>query len=71
VPVDAFWVTRIQLPPGSMTLNPLSPSLFFRARGRVIRGVPETSTLPYAARMPAAKSRYSCSVSEVSTRHEP
>lgn len=66
-----FWKKRIQLPPGSMTLKPLSPSAFFRARGRVIRGVPETNTLPYAARMPAAKARYSCPVSEVSTMHEP
>ncbi|MBF9134390.1 pentapeptide repeat-containing protein [Plantactinospora sp. S1510] len=39
--------------------------------GRVIRGVPDTSPLPYVARMPAANARCSPSMSAVSTRQEP
>ena len=48
---------RIQLPPGSMTLKPVTPALFFLGRGRVIRGMPETSTLPYSARIPLGEGR--------------
>jgi hypothetical protein len=48
---------RIQLPPASMTLKPVTPSLFLLGRGRVIRGMPETCTLPYSARIPLAKAR--------------
>ena len=61
----------IQFPPGSMTLNPERLSAFFRFRGRVIRGMPETNSLPWIPRMPSAKARYSSPVSGTMTRQLP
>lgn len=45
---------RIQLPPGSTTVNPAAWPVFFRLRGRVIRGMPEISNLPCTDRIPSA-----------------
>lgn len=39
---------RVQLPAGSIKLNPDTPPTFLRGRGRVIRGWPETGSLKRA-----------------------
>ena len=41
-----------------------------RRRGRVIRGIPVSSTCPYTARMPWANASYSSRTSSTCTRHE-
>ncbi len=64
-------VNLIQFPPGSITANPVTPSAFFRRRGRVIRGMPETSSLPWAARILAAKASKSSTMSGTTTRQLP
>ncbi|WPO69163.1 hypothetical protein [Streptomyces sp. KN37] len=62
---------RVQLPPGSMTVNPDWLSAFLRFRGRVIRGIPETRSLPWTARMPAANASKSCCGSGTMTTQPP
>ena len=62
----ALWI-RIQLPPGSTTVDPVYRSL--RSRGRVMRGMPETSSFPCMDRIPAANASNSSLVSSTMSRH--
>jgi hypothetical protein len=64
-------VILIQLPPGSTTVNPETLPAFLRRRGRVIRGIPETRSLPWALRMPAANASNSAPVSGTMTTQLP
>ncbi len=52
-------------------LKPLRSPEFFRFRGRVIRGIPAISSLPYAARIPSANAAYSAPMSSTVTRQVP
>jgi hypothetical protein len=62
-------VTRIQLPAGSTMLNPLSPALFARCRGRVMRGNPFSGTRLYQARRPWTNSSCSGALSKTTMEH--